>query len=334
MGGATKCGSKCIDAQNDPANCGGCGTACPQGQICAAGQCALQCFGGTTKCGNACVDTKIDPKNCGGCGNACGVSQSCADGKCTSPLYKSCKAILDAGKSVGSGLYSIDPNGGDPADAFQTYCDMSTDGGGWTLILNRLVDSDNTGQPDLNAAKGSFDNARGTNWQFNIDLFWNDATSFVWADKENNNCSGCPISSYDSAVRVPKPNSGSWSVACNGTSGGVTVTKLIGPNANTTATAYTCAATLGWGSCSSKVCHYGIHAYDYASDGSWSYNAWNELHFPSAYSSYRQYGDVNNPPSAWCRSCGGGLAATLNQSTTCCSSQSYNARSRWTLWVK
>jgi len=48
----------------------------------------------------------------------------------------------------------------------------------------------------------------------------------------------------------------------------------------------------------------------------------------------KPYGDVNNPPSAWCRSCGGGLPTTLNQSTTCCSNNQNNARSRWTLWVR
>jgi hypothetical protein len=35
---------------------------------------------------------------------------------------------------VGSGLYRIDPEGGDPADAFDAWCDQTTDGGGWTLM--------------------------------------------------------------------------------------------------------------------------------------------------------------------------------------------------------
>ena len=54
----------------------------------------------------------------------------------TPTIAKSCKEILDNGDSVGSGVYYINIGSEVDINPVLVLCDMTTDGGGWTLVAS------------------------------------------------------------------------------------------------------------------------------------------------------------------------------------------------------
>ena len=100
-------------------------------------------------------------------GNGVGLLNiSNANGQTQASAGLNCKTLLADGFSTGDGNYWIDPDGGSTANAFEVYCNMTNDGGGWILVFRHdasggyfandtQADSFNEASPGLTTKKYS-----------------------------------------------------------------------------------------------------------------------------------------------------------------------------------
>ena len=116
---------------------------CDDGNMSEADMCTTMCK--TPTCMDMAKNGTETDVDCGGAcmskcalGKACTVGGDCGTGFCSMNLCAvapSCKAIKQANPMAANGVYQIDPDGNGPVMPFNAFCEMTIDGGGWTLAL-------------------------------------------------------------------------------------------------------------------------------------------------------------------------------------------------------
>jgi hypothetical protein len=103
---------------------------------------------------------------------------------------QSCKDIYDANPATQSvdGNYFIDPDGAGANPAYECQCDMTRNGGGWTLVVNTGPKSTNTnstaayGATPVTSAQANYTKLSDTD----IGLIRGTlATSIIWIERQN-----------------------------------------------------------------------------------------------------------------------------------------------------
>lgn len=94
---------------------------------------------GTSAGGDSSGTTAVSSPACGDAvvqaGEECDNAGDDADGCLAScEIATICARILAHAPDAADGVYTIDPDGVGPNAAFAAYCDMTADGGGWTLL--------------------------------------------------------------------------------------------------------------------------------------------------------------------------------------------------------
>lgn len=120
----------------------------------------------TTPCSSANAGTiRWNGSNFQGCNGKVWTGLQGADGSSPGSAALSCNDLHSQFPNLGDGTYWLDPNGGNNADAFQAPCNMTRQGGGWTMGLKTWYGAGIAGST---GAVGKVEDAlllKGNNWK-------------------------------------------------------------------------------------------------------------------------------------------------------------------------
>ncbi len=128
-----------------------------------------------------------------GCNGKVWTGLQGADGSSPGSAASSCKTLHKEFPNLGDGVYWLDPNGGSAGDAFQAPCNMTRDGGGWTMGVKMWYQN---GMNGTTGAVGSITDAlqlKGNPWKLSDtqikEIIGSDNNFDVMFDQANYNTS-------------------------------------------------------------------------------------------------------------------------------------------------
>lgn len=137
----------------------------------------------------------------------------------------SCKAILDAGASTGNGVYTIDPDGTGGNAPFQAYCNMTYDGGGWTMAVKSWYGSGMIGNTGAVGAVADATTRKGNAYKLsdvNIRNIIGASNNFDVMVDQNGYNSAYSTGNYEYVVL--RNYTGSWTYASGGMPASISTT--------------------------------------------------------------------------------------------------------------